>query len=126
MKRNNIKKSISILLLHVLMLVYSLSSVARKYTSQMEVFSVGFFVGYLIVFILLAVYAIGWQQVIKHMPLTEAYANKAVVIIWGLFWGAVLFGEQITPEKIIGAVLIICGIVLYAISDNEGERKEKG
>jgi len=113
------------LLLHVLLFIYSLSNVARKYTAQAEVFSVGFIIGYLIVFILLAVYAIGWQQVIKHMPLSEAYANKAVVIIWGLFWGAALFGEQITTEKIIGAVLIICGIVLYAISDNEGVHEEK-
>lgn len=117
MKNKTIKKSISILLLHVLLLVYSLSNVARKYLSQTELFSTAFFIGYIIVFILLAVYAIGWQQVIKHMPLTEAYANKAVVIIWGLFWGAVLFGEQVTLEMIIGTILIIGGMVLYAISE---------
>jgi hypothetical protein len=71
------------------------------------------------VLVLLGVYAIGWQQVIKRMPLSSAYANRAVTVIWGLFWGVVLFGESITPGKIIGALLIVAGIALYAHIDRD-------
>ena len=35
----------------------------------------------------LVAYAFGWQQVIKHLPLTTAYANKAVTVVWGILLG---------------------------------------
>ena len=34
-------------------------------------------------------------------------------------WGLLLFGERITLGKVLGAVFVICGIVLYAINDGE-------
>ena len=36
----------------------------------------------------LVTYAAGWQQVIKHLPLTTAYANKAVTVVWGILAGS--------------------------------------
>ena len=67
----------------------------------------------------MAAYALGWQQVIKRMPLTTAYANRGITVVWGIFWGAVFFGEAVTPFKLVGAALIIVGIVLYSMADNE-------
>ena len=67
---------------------------------------------------MLGIYAIAWQQIIKRLPLTFAYANKAIGVIWGMFWGLVAFGESITPKKIIGAVIVIAGIVLYSLWGN--------
>ncbi|MCH4185204.1 MAG: EamA family transporter [Eggerthellaceae bacterium] len=105
--------------LHILLGVYSLSDVCSKLASG-EAFPSWAFIGlYLLVLVLLGVYAIGWQQVIKRMPLSSAYANRAVTVIWGLFWGVVLFGETITPGKIIGALLIVVGIALYARIDRD-------
>ena len=49
--------------------------------------------------------AIGWQQVIKRIPLTTAFANKAVTVVWGLVWGALFFREAVTPGKLLGAAL---------------------
>ena len=69
----------------------------------------------------LVTYAVGWQQVIKHLPLTTAYANKAVTVVWGILLGLAVFGEAVTPRQVIGAVIIICGIVLFVRADNEGE-----
>ncbi|MBP1585774.1 MAG: DMT family transporter [Lachnospiraceae bacterium] len=73
------------------------------------------------VLFLLALYALLWQQIIKHLPLTFAYANKAVTVVWGILWGLLLFGEKITPGKVLGSVFVICGIVLYALNDGEPE-----
>ena len=78
----------------------------------------------IVVLILLAalvVYAFGWQQVIKHLPLTTAYANKAITVVWGILLGFLLFGESITLRQFIGAAVIIVGIVLFVRADNEGE-----
>ena len=66
---------------------------------------------------MLGLYALGWQQVLKKMSLFMAYSGKAVVILWGLLWGVLLFQETITIRKIIGAVIIMFGIVLYTCSE---------
>ena len=33
------------------------------------------------------------EQILKHLPLTVAYANKPVSLIWGMIWGTFIFGE---------------------------------
>ena len=68
---------------------------------------------------LLGLYAIGWQQIIKRLPLTTAFANKAVSVVWGIIWGCLIFKESITIGKVIGAILVVSGVVLYAYSDND-------
>ena len=99
------------LLLHVILGIYAGSSVCSKLAAQQPFLSAAFIVLYGLMLLALVVYAVGWQQVIKHLPLTTAYANKAVAV----------FGEAVTPRQVIGAVIIICGIVLFVRADNEGE-----
>ena len=114
----------SYVLLHFLLAVYSLTSVCSKLAAQEEFLSLKFCLYYGGMILLLGVYAIGWQQVIKHLPLTEAFANKAVTVLWGCIWGVLLFHETMNAWKIIGLVLIIGGIVLYAHSETEEEHHE--
>lgn len=83
--------------------------------------SLGFVVCYGIVLLVLAVYALGWQQVIKRLPLTTAYANRGITVVWGIFWGFAFFHEVITPGKIVGAIMIVAGIVLFSRADGETE-----
>lgn len=118
-----IKKSGSTyLLLHGLMLLFSFSPVFSKLAAQSEFFSLTFFVYYGLVLLLLGVYALAWQQVIKRMPLTTAYANKAITVVWGMIWGRIFFAEAITLQKLIGAAVIIAGVVLYAYA-GQGENE---
>lgn len=107
--------------LHALMALFSLSPVCSKLAGRQDFLSVPFLVFYGLVIVILGVYALAWQQVIKRMPLTTAYANKAVTVVWGMVWGVLLFHETITPQKIIGAVIIVAGIVLFAFSGTEKE-----
>ena len=110
------------ILLHILLAVYSLTSVFSKLAAQEEFLSLRFCLYYGGMILLLGVYAIGWQQVIKHLPLTEAFANKAVTVLWGFIYGILLFHEGVTVWKLVGLALIVAGIVLYAKSDpGEGE-----
>ncbi len=103
--------------LHVLLGIYALSDVFSKYAAGTSIDDPLFYVFYGLVLVFLAIYALGWQQIIKRMPLSSAFANRAVTIIWGIFWGAVLFDEQITFGKIAGAAVIMAGIVLFARAD---------
>ncbi len=81
--------------------------------------SIPFCFYYGMVILLLGFYAIGWQQVIKRIPLTMAFANKAVTVVWGIIWGVLVFHEGLTPARILGAVIVITGVVLFAIADGD-------
>ena len=71
------------------------------------------------------VYAIGWQQVIRRLPLTTAYANRAVTIVWGIIWGLLIFNEKLNAGKVIGALIVIAGVILYVTEpDNEENNKD--
>lgn len=109
------------LLLHIILGIYAGSSVCSKLAVQQPFLSAAFIVLYGLMLLALVAYAVGWQQVIKHLPLTTAYANKAVTVVWGILLGLAVFGEAVTPRQVIGAVIIICGIVLFVRADNEGE-----
>lgn len=114
----------TLLILHIMLGIYSLSDVFSKCASGQTFPGVLFFVFYGLVLVLLGVYALGWQQIIKRMPLSSAYANRAITIVWGIFWGALLFGESITVGKIVGALIIMAGIVIYARADRTQDARQ--
>ncbi|MDR2672016.1 MAG: EamA family transporter [Coriobacteriales bacterium] len=107
----------SFVFLHLIILLYSLAAVCAKLAATSELFSPAFFAWYAGVLVLLGIYALVWQQVIKRMPLTTAFANKGVTVIWGMFWGALLFAEHIDLKMIIGAAVVFAGIVLVVYAD---------
>lgn len=124
MKKNNNKKNYKVyILLHILLLVYSFSGVLSKLASGENFLSIKFCLYYGGIIFLLGIYAIFWQQIIKRLDLTMAYANRAVAVVWGILWGFLLFSESITIGKIVGALLIIAGIVLFCFSNSEKEDK---
>lgn len=103
--------------LHILLAVYSLSGVCSKMASQNEFLSFRFIFWYGLVILNLGLYAIVWQQIIKHLPLTTAYANKAITIVWGILWGVIFFQEQIKWNMIVGAIIVIAGVIVVVKSD---------
>lgn len=109
----------TIILLHLMLMIYSLSGVCSKLAAGEAFLSVRFCLFYGAVILLLGVYAIAWQQVIKRMPLTTAFANKAVTTMWGLVWGLLFFHERITLGKVLGAALVIFGVVLFSTAEQE-------
>ena len=100
-----------------MLMVYSMSGICSKLAAGESFLSARFCIYYAVIIVLLGVYAIGWQQVIKRIPLTTAFANKAVTVVWGIVWGWFFFGESITPGKLKGAGMVIAGVVLFAKSD---------
>lgn len=111
------------LLLHFLFALYSSGEIFSKLASGEAFLSVRFCLLYFCMIAVLGIYAIGWQQVIKHIPLSTAFANKAVTVIWGTVLGSVIFHESVTPGKIAGIGLIVAGIVVFSFSDKEETTK---
>ena len=114
----------TLVLLHGMLMIYSMSGICSKLAAGVPFLSLPFCFYYGIVILLLGFYAIGWQQVIKRLPLTAAYANKAVTVVWGLVWGLLFFKESITPGKVIGVALVVLGVVLFAGADKEEQHVE--
>lgn len=121
MKKGNLKY---LLILHIMLMLYSLSGIASKLAAKESFLSFKFCLYYACIIALLGIYAIGWQQIIKHLPLTTAFSNKAVTILWGLIWGALIFSEKITVGKVVGVVMVIVGVVIFARADDT-EKTEK-
>lgn len=105
--------------LHGILFLYSLSTVCSKLASKQVFLSKEFFVYYGLIIIILGIYGISWQQIIKRLSLTEAYTNKAITVVWGIIWGVLLFTERITAGKIIGAIFVIAGVIVFSVSGEE-------
>lgn len=113
------EKAKTFLILHSILLIYSLGGICSKLAAGEEFLSFRFIMLYGILLLIMLFYAIMWQQVLKRMKLVTAYANKSVTIIWGLIWGAVIFNEKITIFKIIGILIIILGVYLVVTGEEE-------
>lgn len=111
-----------LILLHIILLMYSLGGICSKYAAKQEFLSHEFLFYYGIVLINLLLYAVLWQQILKKIPLVTAYANKAITVVWGLVWGFLFFEEPITIRKIVSSFIIIVGIYLV-VSDKEDKKE---
>lgn len=101
--------------------IYSLGSIPSKFASKESLLSFGFVKHLFVLLLLLIIYSIIWQQVLKHASLSFAYINKATSIIWGLFFGNLFFNEKIGIFNIIGAVIVIIGISFVALGETDNE-----
>ena len=56
-----------------------------------------------------------------QIPLSTAFANKAVTTIWGTVWGVLLFHERFSVGKLIGILIIVAGILLFTAEGVEAD-----
>lgn len=117
-KKNEVK---DVFLLQAVFFIYSINSIVAKMASSQERFSTTFLMLYGLELLILGIYAILWQQIIKKFELSVAYANKAVTLIWAMIWGNLLFDEQLTLSKAGGILMVIGGIVI--LNGTKEERK---
>lgn len=107
----------NIIILQLVIIIYSLSSVCAKFASNEAFLSPKFILFYGIEIVILGVYAILWQQVIKHFDLSIAYANRATGLLWSVIFALFIFKENITVMNIIGIGVAICGIILVNLDE---------
>lgn len=100
------------LFLHLVLLLQVFSGICLKFASSYNILSINFVLLYGFGIFFLILYAFFWQKILKIMPLSTAYMNVSMVIIWMIFVGYLIWGEPITINKIIGALFVITGIII--------------
>lgn len=118
------KKGITIkdiICLQAVIVIYTISSVVAKFASNQEPWSFEFFLFYGGEIVVLMVYALFWQQMIKKFDLSIAYANRAMVLLWSMVWAVIIFNNKITVQNVLGVALVIAGTVIVN-TDNHAEK----
>mgnify|MGYP001073601075 CR=1 FL=1 len=102
----------TIVKLQIVVLIYTFASIFAKLASGEKLFSLSFcfFTG--MELLVLFLYAMVWQQVMKKTELTVAYANREMYLLWSLLWAVVFFQNKITFFNVIGCIFVIIGTVL--------------
>lgn len=113
-KRTNWK---AFLFLQIALFVVSLGGICSKMAGRQDFLSKKFFLYYGLLLCILFIYAIVWQQVLKKISLTVAYASKGVGIIYSILWGRLFFEENIEWNMILGALLVLVGVYCYIIEE---------
>ena len=108
------KKSLPYLALIGVNLIYACTSICTKMASRQEMLSWPYLFWIACAVGVMGIYALLWQQVIVRMPISTAYMFKGTSLIFVLLFSVLLFGEAITLNNVIGAMVIIAGIILFA------------
>jgi hypothetical protein len=62
---------------------------------------------------------IDWMTLLKHAPVGPAYAASHLEVVLVLIVSAVYFGDRLAPMQIVGATLIVLGIISLSFSEAE-------
>lgn len=95
-------------------LLYASVTLFTKYASQQDFGSMAYCLGLAGAIGVMGVYAICWQQILKRVELSTAYMFKGTSLIFIMLFAFALFGEAITIMNVIGAIVIVIGITLFA------------
>ena len=111
----------SILQLQAVVIIYTISSVMAKTATMHKDNKLVFLFFFGMEFIMLGVYALLWQQMIKRFELSVAYANRAMAILWSMIWAVIFFKDQITVRNLLGVAIVIVGIMLINTDKEEAQ-----
>lgn len=96
--------------------IYAGSSFFSKSAAMYPFMSTGYLLNVCGLVLVLGVYAILWQQIIKRIPLSTAFMFKGTTLLFALLISFFIFGEPVTWMNGVGALFIIGGITLFSIA----------
>lgn len=102
----------NIILLQGVVIIYTFSGIMSKNASANRDNPVQFLFFFGMEFVILGIYALLWQQLIKRFELSVAYANRSMAILWSMLWAVIFFHDKITLKNIIGVLLVTLGTVI--------------
>ena len=105
------------LFLFIGVFVYSIATIFLKFASNKSFLTKEYIFNILMALLFLGIYAIIWQQILKHIQLSVALSFKPVALILNLFWSIYIFNESYDVKVFIGILLIICGIFIMVRND---------
>ena len=112
---NRKTRSISIanaLFLCLAVAVYSSSDFFTKLASDYEFLSLPYLSCLAGVVIVLGIYAVLWQMVLKRVPLNQAYLFRSLGVVFGMAIAFFAFHETITLQNLLGATIVLLGLLI--------------
>lgn len=109
----------NIIWLQMIVIIYTMNGVVAKIGASQEISLIRFVCFYSAQVMILGIYAILWQQMIRKFELTVAYANRAMALIWSAIWAVLIFHENISAKNIIGILLVIAGTIAVNLEPND-------
>lgn len=56
--------------------------------------------------------SMAWMAAMTKLPLSEAYPLTSITFLCVVFGGAWLFAEPLSPQRVVGALLVVAGLVV--------------
>ena len=110
------EKAKRLIILHINILVFSFTGIFSKLcagsAAASGLFSMRTLIFAGLILVNCGIYALFWQQNLKHFDVNVAYAHRSVCNVWSLLWSVLIFSERISVGNIVGTVLIIAGILI--------------
>ena len=95
------------------------STIISKIASKFIFLSLAYLLCFGIVVIILGIYALLWQQILKNIPLSVAISNKPITLVFTTLWSYFIFGEIISIRMIVGIMIILLGIYIVGRAEYE-------
>ena len=109
------------LLLQLSVFVYSFSMVAARLASRNDFLTSGYILFFGLEIVILGIYAVLWQQVIKRFDLSVAYINKSVTLLWSMLWNYLIFSQGIALRKVLGVLIVMAGVVFMNLGEGRDD-----
>jgi len=112
MERNS-SSDIVIVELLLANLLFSVASIFTKIASFKIIGSIEYFIYLGCTALVMLIYAILWQQILKRTDVTLANMFRGTSLLFTLLFSYLIFDECISIRNIVGAVIIVVGIILF-------------
>ena len=119
-----VNKIKNIALLQGVIIIYTISGIMSKKASENGDEPLRFLFFFAMEFVILGIYAVLWQQMIKRFEISVAYANRSMAILWSMVWAVFFFHDSITFNNIIGVLLVLTGTIILNADTQEGVEKD--
>ena len=110
-----------IILAIVIYIIFPISSIITKYAAMTDDLWNKFLL-YGASVVVLAIFSVFWQILLKRVDLVKAYIFKSTSIIWTVIYGVLIFNDALTVNVVIGTIIVMIGTVIAILG---GENSEK-
>lgn len=101
--------------------IFPLSSVFMKMAANSSDFIMKIFL-FCLSILVLGIFSLLWQKLLKHVDLVKAYIFKSTTIIWSVVYGMLLFSETVTWNMILGMAITTMGVIITILGGKANEQ----
>lgn len=94
--------------------LYSTTGIFSKNASFHRFMSWPYILNFTGLIVVLFIYALMWQNILKRLPLNVAFMWKSTGLFFSLLYSHYIFNEEITLNNILGISIIFSGLIIIS------------